>query len=450
MEAWISKRLGLVILLGAFGAVQALPPLFLPPGCAPARFAPAVWAERLLAEYDEEHAEFARRFRALPPTLAEAIGLNATLLAVTSAVAENGRALSALLNAAPEPVRALGDATASADCCVELGVSYASAADVLAHLARDWAVGSPAASASAALAQLLSRYLPARQSRVLVPGAGGCRLAVALAELGFTVEANDSSLPMLRAVQALLMLGSRTNRSPACHSPIPIRAAVLTDANVRWRAAQLHPAHVTACVDSPRQRARRALALGRLSLQLGSFADAALYAPSSTVDGTPSRGTLEPVLNATNSAEADEQPLQGRGGWDGVATLFALDALPMPPHRVVASVVAALKPGGIWLFAGPLAYHDPSVPPLAMDEIIAMLSQFNLTLLARKALTVQSYVPTEHPSGFRVVRHALLSCLCGAFRSFNALMPQACAQSPSLARGGYEAEVFIARLLDSR
>lgn len=418
--------MALVFRLVVLCALAEAPPLFLPPGCTVEQSLPDGWEERLLAGYAAEHADFARRLGSLPAPIARAVGLNATLLAVSRAVAENTHILRALLGAAPAPIAALGDAPRSTLCCAADQPSpYASASDVLAHLARDWAAGSPAASVSAALARLLAHHLPAARSRVLVLGAGGCGLAVALADAGFTVEANDSSLPVLRAVQALLLLGRGADKP--CPPPLAVRAAVLADANVRWRAAQLRPARVSACSRAARRPRARA-ALRRLSLQLGSFGDAALYAAP---------------------AEARSATAGGRRGWDGVTTQFALDAMPMAPHEVIAAVRAVLRPGGVWLFAGPLAYHDPAGPPLTMDELVSLLEPHNFTLRARRAFRVDSYGggPPEQPGvGWRRGWGAAVGAACALLRASRVLLPLACAQSSSMARLGFEAEAFVARL----
>ena len=246
---------GVLLLLGACSSPAVGVPLFLPPGCTPAHSAPPGWADRLLGAYADEHDAYAARLRALPPVLARAIGLNATLLAVGRAAHANTAALWTLLGAAgaaAEPVRALGAAARSSSCCGAAdrsGDAYASASAVLAHLSRDWAEGSSAARASAALVRLLARYVRspahAARARVLVPGAGACGLAVALAAAGYTVEANDSSLLMLRAAQGLLALG---RAGAPCSAPLALWPAALADANVRARAAQLRPVRVLSLI----------------------------------------------------------------------------------------------------------------------------------------------------------------------------------------------------------
>mmetsp|Transcript_44093 Transcript_44093/g.101925 ORF Transcript_44093/g.101925 Transcript_44093/m.101925 type:complete len:354 (+) Transcript_44093:854-1915(+) len=317
----------------------------------------------------------------------------------------------------------------SASCHSDPDAQYTSTTDVIAHLARDWgASNAPSLRAYRALASLLARHVPPRprrggRARVLVPGAGACGLAFALAEEGYVVEANDASLPMLSAVRALL---SCADAPAPCPESYALHPHVLTDVNVRDRAAQLIPTIVRA-----RNRGVRATeALARLSLQLGSFTDPALY---------PRRG---------EAGSGEKGAGSGGRQWDALVSCFVLDALPLPAHEFIGAVAASLRPGGVWLFAGPLAYHERSLPPFSMDEIISILGEFNFTLRARRTLTVEEYAPRPLGAASFFWR-ALRPALCSVLGLGGPLQPLACARSNSLALSGYEADVFVAQLSPS-
>jgi hypothetical protein len=169
-----------------------------------------------------------------------------------------------------------------------------------------------------------------------------------------------------------------------------------------------------------------------LHLQLGSLTDPTIYRTAAA--DAPTRGGGS----------------GGRSGWDGVATHFVLDALRLPPHEALAAIRALLRPGGAWLFSGPLAYHhddERAGAPLAFDELLKLLPHFNLTLRARRTLEVNAYSPPARArSALPRARAALVAASCALARAARTtLLPAACASAAaSMARNGYDAEVFVA------
>uniref|UniRef100_A0A7S3TUG8 carnosine N-methyltransferase n=1 Tax=Emiliania huxleyi TaxID=2903 RepID=A0A7S3TUG8_EMIHU len=90
-------------------------------------------------------------------------------------------------------------------------------------------------------------------------------------------------------------------------------------------------------------------------------------------------------------------------GSDAVVTSFFLDCVPAVADSL-RSIHALLRPGGLWVFAGPLAYHCwPQLCP-TLDQLVGLASEVGLTPLGEPRLLPAGYV--QRPGGFGAHEHA--------------------------------------------
>jgi len=84
-------------------------------------------------------------------------------------------------------------------------------------------------------------------------------------------------------------------------------------------------------------------------------------------------------------------------------TSFFLDCVPGVADSL-RSIHALLRPGGLWVFAGPLAYHSwPQLCP-TLDQLVGLASEVGLTPLGEPRLLPAGYV--QRPGGFGAHEHA--------------------------------------------
>ena len=169
-------------------------------------------AVRLVRDYEMEIHALLSPLRALSPAEANAVHANDSATTLAKAWRANADALHTLLLADAAPTLALPPpgailprlprAAAAASAYV---MSYDNGEQLLAPLARDWA--ATGRRARRRVYGPLMRALPGRRPlRILVPGAGACRLAWELARRGHRVEATDVSASMLVAARAVSFL----------------------------------------------------------------------------------------------------------------------------------------------------------------------------------------------------------------------------------------------------
>jgi len=234
-------------------------------------------------------------------------------------------------------------AAAAAQARFERGVDERAAThhgkvqSTLRQVARDWSSEGAAERANTygAVQRELQRLLPtgpalggargargardAPRPRVLVPGCGLGRLPFELALAGYEAQGCEFSYFMLFAANVLL---NETRRAGA-FTLYPW----LHDASNHWSAQ-----HMLRAVSVPDVDPRSLLEQcpdARLSMAGGEF------------------------------LEVYSEPAQA-GAWDAVATVFFLDTAPNP-LEYVDRIFELLRPGGVWVNAGPLLYHWQAV-----------------------------------------------------------------------------------------
>jgi SAM-dependent methyltransferase len=316
-------------------------PLYLPP---------EPWVStavrRLLQVHAADLEALVRPLERISPDELAAIDGHRTAARVAAAWEANERTLHQLLLLHPQRLLALpppGGAPETSPPPPTVSASYDGAAQLIAHLARDW--GAMGAEARRRTHRPVLRALPVNATRVLVPGAGACRLAWELARRGHVVEASDVSAPMLLAAHSLIRRG-------AAAEPLPAYPFVRCEGGVRDREACLQR---DALPD--RRSAARLGERGRLTLQLADFAQ---YG---------------------NDSDASRRP------FDALVTHYFVDT----QADVAATVRLAhrlLAPGGRWVNFGPLQWHDDSAGllRLTLAELVALVIATGFRVLKCRTL----------------------------------------------------------------
>lgn len=319
----------------------------------------SVQVERLLQTHASDLERLQQPLEAL---LSEAelgaISRNGNLSAAVAAAWEvNADTMRALLLQRPPPVaQALpappGSASIDAPPAPLLADAvYAGADQLLGHLARDW---SEAGRHSRRLThrpvlQELRRLSSRKRLRVLVPGAGACRLAWEIALQGHRVEANDASAPMMIAARNIitkLALSERTERSSRLRVYPWLRCEVGAVRRADCMRGTLIPdarSH-SAWTSAAASAAAASAAAARISFSAADF-----------------------FSWATAEAATCAEP------WDAIVTCYVIDALPSPASAI-RLMLSLLPPGGYWINLGPLVWHDPTLGllRLALDELLAL------------------------------------------------------------------------------
>jgi len=220
--------------------------------------------------------------------------------------------------------------------------SYNALDQVLVHLSRDWSEAGKAVRHELyingiirTVALYFDSPLPQNQTvqtnigMALVPGAALGRLAVELAGRGFRVELNEVSACMVCAFHGIMNLLRSGNASREVYPQLDF---LLSD---DWDfAARLEPHSLPFIADSAELTQAFSNAsdadrlLSRLSVQLGDFQ--AVYSPANSLDHA--------------------------ARFDLVVTCFFLDATE-DILAVLSTIHHILRPGGLWVNAGPLHYH---------------------------------------------------------------------------------------------
>ena len=325
------------------------PPLFT--GLTEARFMQSLTA--MFDALDDELQEITKPLSELDGDERRVLGSEEAAAQLGQAWEANSHALHALLPRDPIAVVALpapgDDANSTSHLAPSDSVTslpYGTGGQVLAHLARDWSDAGATARRKAhrPVLRLVSRLAP---SRILVPGAGACRLAWEMAAMGHRVEANDASVHMLLAARSLMVWRE---------SPLRLFPWVRCAAGVLRRSACL------AAAVAPDVGVK---SVPHLTLQAGDFM--AMYSP-------------------------ERWPAQ-LASWDCIVTCYFLDTLVDAP-AVVRRIVALLAPGGRWINFGPLHWHEPAAGLLRLtyEELLALLRLRGLHLEVSRGVRAVPYL----------------------------------------------------------
>lgn len=239
--------------------------------------------------------------------------------------------------------------------------SYDSCEQILFHLHRDW--GSTSGSKLVrknfygAVLAAVNRFVLDNQggsdAAILCPGSGLGRLAVEMAALGLTVEANECSNLMAAVFHGLLLRFSQASSASLPAQFYPFLAGPMMD---EWRfdrrldGSQL-PGKDADGVLSYLQSVPQRDSPASLTLQLGSFVD---------VYSHPNYGAK----------------------FDAVTTCFFIDTS-ADLVQTVAVISHALREGGIWINLGPLHYHSNATRvPFSHDLLLRVVEQGGFTILS--------------------------------------------------------------------
>ncbi|KIP05611.1 hypothetical protein PHLGIDRAFT_24983 [Phlebiopsis gigantea 11061_1 CR5-6] len=183
--------------------------------------------------------------------------------------------------------------------------------------------------------------------RVLVPGAGLCRLAWDIANLGFACQGNEFSHHMLLASFFIL------NRTNAVNQ-YTIYPYVHSFSNIRDKTALLRP------ISFPDVSPLSLPADSNFSLVAGDFEE--IYGPDEYEDDEPQAGS-----------------------WDAILTCFFLDTAKNIVNYL-RIIHKKLAPGGVWINLGPLLWHwensssgDVSIE-LSLDEVKALAQKIGFEI----------------------------------------------------------------------
>jgi carnosine N-methyltransferase len=167
------------------------------------------------------------------------------------------------------------------------------------------------------------------QVRVLIPGAGLCRLAFDIASSGYSTEANEISYHQLLASHFVL---SRTTSTPSRE----LYPFALSFSNHLSREAQFEKVLIPGV--------HAGTVLGKMPFTSAISSPFSLESEDACL-----------TLNATDFP-SEYGGAKNRGSFDAVATVFFLDTAPNL-LRYMETVHNCLKRGGIWINVGPLLWN---------------------------------------------------------------------------------------------
>jgi len=245
-----------------------------------------------------------------------------------------------------------------------------------------------------------------RHLRVLVPGAGTCRLAWEIARLGHRVEASDLATEAIIAAHSIL---DGTSSFQQAQQPLPVYVHARCEAGVLRRDACLRPTMIPSL---PRVQGRPST----LTLSVADFmaADGDAY-----LDVQEGRTDAQEAGGGNSTAEG----ITPGGAWDVVVTSYFIDTL-ADPLAAVRLIHNLLKPGGTWINFGPLQWHQQStgVLRLTLDELLRYAGRRNCPSPPRApppaALAASSIACSPYLSLRRLI-HLLSSTAGRAASSFS-------------------------------
>lgn len=226
-----------------------------------------------------------------------------------------------------------------------LSSTYSSAVSVITHLARDWTETGDLIRQSHYgwfLRELISFHANnnIHGQRVLVPGAGLGRLAHEIANVGYTVEANDCSIVM--AAVAYQMLNSNNNRH---------------DDNV----IGFHPFATDPFVNE----VNSSLRYKKVRIEMNDpplVLVTAEQKPSSSLYFSYAVGDFVSMYSSPSQ----------QGVFDSVVTCFFLDTA-TNIYEYISTIRNVLKPGGVWLNLGPVQWHENALIRPTSDELRTLI-----------------------------------------------------------------------------
>lgn len=228
---------------------------------------------------------------------------------------------------------------------------------VLKSLARDWSLDGRAERemAYAPIREQIKKYLPlpneGKPPRVCVPGAGVGRLAYDLRAMGYSVQGNEFSLPMLLASD--FILNGAAGASPS--RPLRISPYLLETRNVHYSG---DPCRVVEIPDVDPYAIIEEHDVG-----------------DSTAEFSMAAGEFVSIYNTPRE----------KGQWDAVVCCFFLDASPCVVEYIQV-IHHMLKPGGIIVNFGPLLWHW-SGPAMRLEDKGVADYQKRYSHLDKKYLT---------------------------------------------------------------
>ncbi|KAG8345198.1 hypothetical protein TRVL_03977 [Trypanosoma vivax] len=250
----------------------------------------------------------------------------------------------------------------------------------LRQFVRDWSVegAEERNSVYVPILNTLEGYFPDRLGRanvkVLVPGAGLCRLTLELALRGFAAQANEFSYHMLIAghyVQNHVL-------SSGQHVVYPYVDNTCNLVNREDQFAQVLVPDLCASEAVVELSDVQQLPFGELSMVAGDFTE--VYA----------------------------KPEQQRS-WNAVVTCFFIDTA----HNIVEYMhilYNLLVPGGLWVNCGPLLYHfadsadDVSIE-LSLGEVLMVAQRFGFVILE-----APKFIDTTYTSNHRSMKRLVYRC----------------------------------------
>ncbi|GET92197.1 hypothetical protein, conserved [Leishmania tarentolae] len=223
----------------------------------------------------------------------------------------------------------------------------------------------------------LDRCFPNREERdnvrVLIPGAGLCRLSVELALRGFFAQANEFSYHMLIAGHYI-----QNHVFESCqHKIYPYSDSTcnLVNRADQFAEVQIPDLCASEAIDELRDKG---LSFGQLSMVAGDFTE--VYA--------------KPHQHKT---------------WSVVATCFFIDTA----HNIIEYLVIIynlLAPGGYWVNVGPLLYHfadsaDDMSIELSLGEVLTVAQRIGFVLNGPP-----SFIDTTYTNNQRSMKQLVYRC----------------------------------------
>lgn len=254
-------------------------------------------------------------------------------------------------------------------------LSYSSITSVLAHITRDWTdLGSHIRQSYYIwlLRELLLSHpgdndSPTSPRRVLVPGAGLGRLAQEIANLGYSVEANDCSIVMA-AVAYQMLHHQHHHNDDYNHRPEEVFHNA-TRANPKRTDFTIHPFatdpftnEVTASLRFQEVEIRRNNEPLVFQILDKTSDTTSIY----LLQDEKRQGSLSYTVGDFVSVYSS--PRQ-RGYFDSIVTCFFLDTA-TNIYEYIAAIRHALKPqGGVWINLGPVQWHEHAMIQPSVDEL---------------------------------------------------------------------------------
>eukprot|EP00796_Vickermania_ingenoplastis_P007186 gene7186-5048_t len=262
----------------------------------------------------------------------------------------------------------------------------------LRQFVRDWSLeGKPERDCVyQPILETLERCFPDRNNRssirVLIPGAGLCRLSVELAIRGFFAEANEFSYHMLIAasyIQNYVEYSGQYHIFPYCD----------VTCNLVDRSDQFAEVAIPdlCAYEAIAELEKQNLRFGELSMVAGEFTE---------------------VYSKTHQKKK----------WSAVATCFFIDTA-QNIIEYLEIIYDLLQPGGYWVNVGPLLYHfadsfDSMSIELSLKEVLAVAEHIALTAHNVVVSSIEPYgrdiLAQKSPSGIydnlvdRIRKHYLL------------------------------------------